>query len=157
MWECSSQEDDLPLCTMSQAVWKIGWTEDDRPPLLQSYWGSTIHILWSRHVWPLHNKTEESSQVLWSNIHLRELPSSTHWDHSFPWHWFILALRCLIARRGNVQIIFSDNGSNFIGSENELRRALEDKEKLHSFMQAWGGDWVTWKGNPPYASHTGGV
>ena len=24
-------------------------------------------------------------------------------------------------------------------------------------MQALGGDWVTWKRNPPYASHIGGV
>ena len=72
---------------------------------------------------------------------------------------FILALRHLIAIRGNVQTIFSDNGGNFIGSENELRWALEemDKEKLQSFMQASGSDWVTWKRNPPYASHMGGV
>ena len=34
MWECSSQEDDLTLCTMLQVAWKIGWTEDGRPPLL---------------------------------------------------------------------------------------------------------------------------
>ena len=32
-----------------------------------------------------------------------------------------------------------------------------DKEKLQSFMQASGGDWITWKRNPPYASHMGGV
>ena len=38
---------------------------------------------------------------------------------------FLLALWSLITRRGNVQSIFSDNGSNFISSENELRRALE--------------------------------
>ena len=71
----------------------------------------------------------------------------------------ILALRMLIARRGNVQTIFSDNGSNFSGSGNELRKALEemDKEKLQSLMQASGGDWITWKSNPPYASHMGGV
>ena len=36
---------------------------------------------------------------------------------------FILALRHLIAIRRNVQIICSDNGSNFIGSENQLTRA----------------------------------
>ena len=70
---------------------------------------------------------------------------------------FILALRHLIAGRGNIQAIFSDNDRNFIGSENELRRALEemDKEKLQSFMQASGGYWITWKRNPPYASHMG--
>ena len=68
---------------------------------------------------------------------------------------FILALKHLMTRRGKVQTIFLDNGSNFIGSENELRRALEemDKEKLLSFMQASGSDWVTWERNPPYASH----
>ena len=72
---------------------------------------------------------------------------------------FILALRCLIARRGNVQTIFSDNGSNFVGSENEFRRELEemDKKKLQSFMQASDGDWITWKRNPHYASNMGGV
>ena len=36
---------------------------------------------------------------------------------------FILALRHLIARRRNVQTIFPDKGSNFIGSENQLTRA----------------------------------
>ena len=79
--------------------------------------------------------------------------------HSLDTNSFILALRCLIARRGNVQTIFSDNGSNFIGSKNELRRALEemDKKKLQSFMQVSDGGWFTWKRNPPYVSHMGGV
>ena len=31
------------------------------------------------------------------------------------------------------------------------------KEKLQSFMQVSGGDWINWKRNPPYASHMGGV
>ena len=67
----------------------------------------------------------------------------------------ILALRHLIDRKGNVQTIFSDSGTNFIGSENELRRELEemDKKKLQSFMEPSRKDWITWKRNPPYASH----
>ena len=79
--------------------------------------------------------------------------------NSFDTNSFILALRRLISRRENVQTMFSDNGSNFIGSGNELRRALEeiDKEKLQSFMQPSSDDWVNWKWNPPYASHMGGV
>ena len=44
--------------------------------------------------------------------------------HSLDTHSLLLALRCLIARRGNIKTIISDNGRNFIGSENELRRAL---------------------------------
>ena len=71
--------------------------------------------------------------------------------HSIETDSFKLALTRLIARRRNVQTIFPDNGSNFIGSENKLRRALEemDKKKIHFFMQASGGDWVSWKRNPP--------
>ena len=37
---------------------------------------------------------------------------------------FIEALRRMTARRGNVKLIQSDNGSNFLGAENELKRAF---------------------------------
>ena len=36
---------------------------------------------------------------------------------------FILALRRLVAWRGNIRSIYSDNGSNFIGAEQELKKA----------------------------------
>ena len=45
---------------------------------------------------------------------------------------FILSLRRFIARRGNVKNIRSDNGTNFIGAEKELKAAINeiDKEKV---------------------------
>ena len=57
---------------------------------------------------------------------------------------FILVLRRLITRHGNVRSIYSDNGSNFIGAERELRKAYEemDDDKIQSFMQEHGGDWI---------------
>ena len=72
---------------------------------------------------------------------------------------FILALRRLIARRGNVQSIYSENGSNLIGAERELRKAYGemDDDKIQSFMQEHGGDWIKWYKNPPLASHMVGV
>ena len=69
--------------------------------------------------------------------------------------YFILALRQLIARRGNVRSIYSDNGSNFIGAERELSKAYEemDDDKIQSFMQEHGRDWIKRYNNPPLASH----
>ena len=41
---------------------------------------SPIHILWNRHNWPFHNKTEESQVkviALWCNVHLEQCTSPT--------------------------------------------------------------------------------
>ena len=53
---------------------------------------------------------------------------------------FIQALRIMIARRGNVRLIQSDNGSNFLGAEGELKRVfLEmDNTKISQFLQDKG-------------------
>ena len=41
---------------------------------------------------------------------------------------FIQALRQMIARIGNIRTIYSDNESNFIAAENELKRAFEEMD-----------------------------
>ena len=85
-------------------------------------------------------------------VHIKE-------THSLDTDSFIQALRQIIARRGNIRTIYSDNGSNFIGADNELKRAFEemDNEKIQAFMQEFGGDWIKWKRNPAVASHMDGV
>ena len=57
---------------------------------------------------------------------------------------FILALKRLIARRGDVRSVYSDNGSNFIGVKRELRKAYGemDDDKIQFLMQEHGGDWI---------------
>ena len=72
---------------------------------------------------------------------------------------FIQALRRLISRRGNVSILRSDRGTNFIGADRELRMLFDemDHHRIQRFMQASGGDWIVWKFNPPKSSHMGGV
>ena len=71
---------------------------------------------------------------------------------------FIQALRRFVARRGAVREIRSDNGTNIVGAENELRRAMKemDHEKIRSFLNEQGGDWIQWERNTPMASHMGG-
>ena len=71
---------------------------------------------------------------------------------------FIQVLRRFIARRGPVRSIRSDNGTNFVGTANELRKALDEmnREQVKHYLQKNGSDWVTWENNPPTASHVGG-
>ena len=69
---------------------------------------------------------------------------------------FILALRRFIARRGNVRIMRSDNGTNFVGTKKELAINDLDQVKITAFLNNKNTDWI-WKRNPPYASHFGGI
>ena len=67
----------------------------------------------------------------------------------------IQAIRRLIARRGPVREMHSDNGTNLVGAEKELRQAIQEindkgiREKLLKYC-------IDWKFNPPTASHMGG-
>ena len=55
---------------------------------------------------------------------------------------FIMCLRRFIGRCGNVRMLRSDNGSNFIGGEKELSKGfLEiDQNKIRRFLQNLGSD-----------------
>ena len=72
---------------------------------------------------------------------------------------FINALRRFLARRGYVKSIRSDNGTNFVGAETELRKAwMEmDHSKINDFLVSEKCEWINWEQNPPSASHMGGV
>ena len=67
---------------------------------------------------------------------------------------FILALKRLISRKGNIRIIRSDNSSNL-----ELKKAFSEieKKKVNDFLIEIGGEWSIWEHNPPTASNMGGV
>ena len=69
---------------------------------------------------------------------------------------FINALRRFIGRRGQPRAIFSDNGTNFVGAEKELREAVRgmSNQKIHQFLLR---QQIDWHFNPPSASHFGGV
>ena len=70
-----------------------------------------------------------------------------------------MALRRFLARRGSVRSIWSDNGTNFVGANNELKKALKEMDhlKIKNYLQGNGADWILWHKNPPGASHMGGV
>ena len=69
---------------------------------------------------------------------------------------FILALRRFVSRRSPIDIIRSDNGTNFIGAERELRNALKelDQTLISSELNRYR---IEWKFNPPSSPWMGGV
>lgn len=68
---------------------------------------------------------------------------------------FINALRRFIARRGQVLELYSDNGTNFVGAERELKTAIEqwNHSKINNMLLQKG---IKWSFNPPTGSHHGG-
>ena len=69
---------------------------------------------------------------------------------------FINVLHRFLARRGQVNLIRSDNGSNLVGAEKELRLSLHkwNQAQIESFLLQKG---IFWNFNAPTASHHGGV
>ncbi|XP_067950302.1 uncharacterized protein [Watersipora subatra] len=69
---------------------------------------------------------------------------------------FLNTLRCFMAIRGPVSLIFCDNGTNFVGAKNELERQLEimSDKKTKDFMKQHQ---IEFKMTSPTASHQGGV
>lgn len=68
---------------------------------------------------------------------------------------FLAALKRFMARRGKCSQIFSDNGTNFVGANNELQSFLNN----HSFdiETDLANEGINWNFIPPRAPHFGGL
>lgn len=84
---------------------------------------------------------------VWCNVHLiaDSLDTSS----------CINALQCFL-RRGQVTIMHSDNGTNFVCAEKELQEAMKNLNQplIERAMQRKGINWIF---HSPTASHQGGV
>ena len=69
---------------------------------------------------------------------------------------FINALRRFISRRGKVKEIRSDNGTNFVGAQRELKEEISNwnQQQIETFLVQRN---IEWNFNAPGASHQGGV
>ena len=69
---------------------------------------------------------------------------------------FLLALRKFISRRGYVKVMRSDNGTNFVGANNELNLCIKqlNQIKLHKFSNHQNPEWIF---NPPASPWMGGL
>lgn len=68
---------------------------------------------------------------------------------------FLAALRRLMARRGIVSEMYSDNGKNFVGANNVLiRENMKVDEDVKKFAKTEN---IKWHFLPPYSPHMGGL
>ena len=70
---------------------------------------------------------------------------------------FLNAFTRMVSRRGTPSYVISDNGTNFVAAEKDLRQLVQalDKKKIVNVTSA--NQAIEWKFNPPSAPHFGGV
>ena len=73
---------------------------------------------------------------------------------------FIATLRRFISRRGKPSLIWSDNGTNFVGASRELQELadfLERQKVQQEISQFCSNQYIKWKFIPEHAPHFGGL
>ncbi|GAB0095965.1 uncharacterized protein DMENIID0001_114080 [Sergentomyia squamirostris] len=70
---------------------------------------------------------------------------------------FIAAFKRFVSRRGLPAHMYSDNGTNFVGGEKELRHILQKHETQRMIANEAAAQHVQWHFNPPGAPHQGGI
>ena len=70
---------------------------------------------------------------------------------------FINALSRFLNRRGPVRQLRCDQGTYFVGAQNELKANLEqlDQNRLQEYLVENGCEWIPYRMNVPHASHMG--
>ena len=76
--------------------------------------------------------------------------------HSLEADSFIKCLQRFMARRGKIKSLRSDNATNFIGADRELRKEIDNLD-IKAVQSALNKKDIVWRFNPPFASHFGGV
>ncbi|XP_036143903.1 uncharacterized protein LOC118645955 [Monomorium pharaonis] len=70
---------------------------------------------------------------------------------------FLGALKRFTARRGKVQEIYSDNGTNFVGADRALQQILEAEEFKNTVQEFATSERIEWHFIPPRSPHQGGL
>jgi hypothetical protein len=63
----------------------------------------------------------------------------------------------MVSRRGTPVYVISDNGTNFVGAEREMRELVQAFNHDKISQETTKYQPIEWKCNPPSAPHFGGV
>lgn len=69
---------------------------------------------------------------------------------------FIQSWRCFLSLRGNVKILRCDNGTNFVGANNEISKLFSEMDESDRFTKFLREHQCQFVFNTPHASHMGG-
>lgn len=76
--------------------------------------------------------------------------------HSLSADSTIMALRRMMSRRGQPSIIYSDNGTNFLGASREINTAFTEMD-MNKQLRFAAENKIKWIFTPPIAPHMGGA
>ena len=65
-----------------------------------------------------------------------------------------MGVEWIVSRRGTMAIIWSDNGTNFVGAERELRENIEKWNTINIAVD-FAHKGIRWRFNPPSAPQQG--
>jgi hypothetical protein len=117
------------------------------------WWEGPSWLRLAEENWPRAESTAKEGRKCWiivfscavyRNIHLELVTSLST-------KVFLLGLRRFIARRGRPKVIYSDNGTNFVGADNLFKPI--DWAAVEVDASLWR---IQWKFNPPTAAWWGG-
>ena len=133
-------------------------TEDGRPSRRSTGKCLTLHILRNNYFGPfiVREKRKELKRESYLHVWLQEQFISTSLLNTDS---FLNTFRRFASRRGPVPQLRSDQGTNFMGAQQELTEALNemDQEKVRSSLFREQCAWITFKTNILSASHMGRV
>ena len=110
---------------------------------------------------PFYVKDGRSERKRWGALFTCLVTRAIHIEvaHTLSTDSFLNAYRRFVGRRGPINLLRCDRGTNFVGAKNELEAALGEmqNDKIQRELLKDGCDWINFKMNFPYASHMGGV
>ena len=110
---------------------------------------------------PLHVRVKRSTVKRWGCLMTCLTTRAVHLEvaHSLTTDSFLMAFQRFSASYPSVKELLSDNGTNFVGADRELRAEFTQAVNFRNLAQGLRKDGIDfrWKFNPPAASHQGGV